>query len=104
MSSGALTLRGLWNGAHDLDLAVTEKGLQELKKNYTLKQKENGWYTVTDTIECLVDTKEAWKIELLGEYKVESLVKYYMYLKDSTRQKDKPKYEIVKQELEKCGI
>lgn len=104
LSSGALTLRGLWDGAHDLDIAVTEKGLQELKKNYTLKQKENGWYIVTDTIECFVDTKEAWKIEWLGEYQVESLEKYYMYLKGSTRPKDRPKYEIVKQELEKRGI
>lgn len=104
LSSGALTLRGLWDVAHDLDIAVTEKGLQELKKNYTLKQKENGWYIVTDTIECFVDTKEAWKIEWLGEYQVESLEKYYMYLKGSTRPKDRPKYEIVKQELEKRGI
>lgn len=104
LSSGALTLRGLWDGAHDLDLAVTEKGLQELKRNYNLKQKENGGYAVTDTIECFVDIKEPWKIEYLGEYQVESLEKYFMHLKNSTRPKDKPKYEIVKRELEKRRI
>lgn len=104
LSSGALTLRDLWDCANDLDIAVTEKGLQELKKNYTLKQKENGWYIVTDTIECVVDTKEAWKIELIGEYQLESLEKYYMYLKDSIRSKDKAKCEIVKRELEKREI
>lgn len=40
LSSGALVLRGIYPEAADLDIAVTEKGLEELKKNYNLKQKE----------------------------------------------------------------
>lgn len=104
LSSGALTLRGLWDGAHDLDIAVTEKGLEELKRNYNLKQKENGWFIVNDKVECLVDTKEDWKVERLGEIQFESLDKYFMYLKESTRPKDKPKYEIVKREIEKRKV
>ena len=34
LSSGALVLRGIYDDAGDLDIAVTNKGLEELKKNY----------------------------------------------------------------------
>ena len=101
LSTGALVLRDLFDSAGDLDIAVTEKGLEELKTNYNLKQKENGWYIVNEKIECVLDTKEDWKIEKYGEYYLESLTKYFEYLKNSTREKDKIKYDIVKRELEK---
>lgn len=63
LSSGALVMRDLYPDAGDLDIAVTEKGLEELKKNYNLKQKANGWYIVNDKIECVLETKGDWKIE-----------------------------------------
>lgn len=59
LSSSALVLRGIYKDAGDLDIAVTEKGLQELKENYTLKEKDNGWYTVNEKVECVLDTKES---------------------------------------------
>lgn len=34
LSSGALVLRGIYPDAGDLDIAVTNKGLDELKNNY----------------------------------------------------------------------
>ena len=46
LSSSALMLRGIYESCGDLDIAVTEKGLEELKENYSLKQKDNGWYIV----------------------------------------------------------
>jgi len=101
LSTGALVLRGLFDSAGDLDIAVTEKGLEELKNNYNLIQKENGWYIVNDKVECVLDTKEDWKVEKYGDYYLESLTKYFEYLKNSTREKDKIKYEIVKRELER---
>lgn len=101
LSSSQLVLRDLFDKANDLDIAVTEKGLEQLKQNYDLKQKENGWYIVNDKIECIVDTKEDWKIEKHDNYNLESLEKYMMYLETSTREKDKIKYEIVKKELQK---
>ena len=63
LSSGALVMREIYPDAGDLDIAVTERGLQQLKDNYNLKQKENGWYIVNDKVECVLDTKEDWKIE-----------------------------------------
>ena len=89
LSSSALVMRNIYPDAGDLDIAVTEKGLQELKNNYDLKQKENGWYIVNDKIECVVDTKEDWKIEQYEGYNLQSIEMYYDYLKNSSREKDK---------------
>lgn len=99
LASSALVLRDLFPDAGDLDIAVTEEGLKQLKETYDLKQKENGWYIVNEKVECLLDQKEDWKIEKVGQYNLESLEKYYNHLKTSTREKDKIKYEIVKEQL-----
>ena len=97
LSSASLVLRGIYDSAADLDIAVTEKGLKELKENYDLVQKENGWYIVNDKIECVLDTKEAWKIEKYGEYNLQSIEKYYEFLKESTREKDKARIPLVEE-------
>lgn len=99
LSTAALVLRNLFPDAGDLDLAVTSKGLEQLKNNYNLKQKENGWYIVSENIECILDTKEDYKIEKVGKYYLESLQKYFDFLEKNKREKDKVKYEIVKKEL-----
>lgn len=46
LSSGALVLRGIYPDAGDLDIAVTNKGLDELKNNYSLEPKGKDWYKV----------------------------------------------------------
>ena len=102
LSSSALVLRDLFPDAGDLDIAVTDKGLEELKQNYNLKQKENGWYIVTDKIECVCDgAKENLKYqpELVEGYYVQNLEEYYNYLLSSNREKDKSRINIVKEKL-----
>lgn len=104
LSSSALVLRGLFPDAGDLDIAVTEKGLEELKQNYNLKQKENGWYIVNDKVECVCDgAKENLKYqpELVENYYVQNLKEYYNYLLNSNREKDKKRINIVKEALNK---
>lgn len=95
LSSGALVLRGILPDAGDLDIAVTEKGLQELKNNYNLKEKCNNWFTVNDKIECVLDTKEAWKTEKVGDYNLYNIEKYYESIKKSKREKDKMRIPLV---------
>lgn len=73
LSSSALVIRDLFKNAGDLDLAVTIKGLEQLKSHFNLKQEENGWYIVNDKIECVVDSKEDWKVEKYGNYYLQSL-------------------------------
>lgn len=97
LSSGALVIRGIYPDAGDLDIAVTEKGLQELKNNYNLKEKANGWYIVNDKIECVLDTKKPWKVEKYGEYNLQSIEKYYDFLKNSNREKDKARIPLVEE-------
>ena len=95
LSSGALVIREIYPDAGDLDIAVTEKGLEELKRNYELKEKENGWYIVNDKIECVVDTKEEWKVEKFGEYNLQSIECYYDFLLKSNRPKDKVRIPLI---------
>ena len=97
LSTGALVLRDLFDSAGDLDIAVTEKGLEELKQNFNLIQKPNGWYIVNDKIECVVDTKEDWKIEKMDGYNLESIQKYYEFLVNSEREKDKARIPLVEE-------
>lgn len=97
LSSGALVIRGIYPDAGDLDIAVTEKGLQQLKENYNLIKKENGWYIVNDKVECILDTKEPWKIEKFDKYNLQSIEKYYEFLKESKREKDKARMPLVEE-------
>ena len=99
LSTGALTLRGIYKEARDLDIAVTDKGLEQLKQNYQLKKKENDWYIVTDKIECVCDGKKEnlkYQPELVGDYYVQNLHEYLEFLEGSSRKKDQDKIEIVK--------
>lgn len=97
LSSGALVIRGIYPDAGDLDIAVTERGLQQLRENYDLIEKANGCYIVNDKVECILDTKEPWKIEKFGEYNLQSIEKYYEFLKESNREKDKARIPLVEE-------
>ena len=104
LSTSALIIRGLYPDAGDLDIAVTEKGLEELKKRYELKQKPNGWYIVNDKVECILDTKDDLKVEKYGKYNLESIKRYYNYLITTRREKDKVKLEIVERYIKDNNI
>ena len=97
LSSGALVIREIYPDAGDLDIAVTENGLQQLKENYNLIEKGKGWYIVNDKVECVLDTKEPWKIEKIGDYNLQSIEKYYEFLKESNREKDKARIPLVEE-------
>ena len=104
LSSGSLVIRGIYPDAGDLDLAVTEKGLQELKNNYDLQLKENGWYIVKDRVECVLDIKDELKIEKYGNYNLQSIEEYYEYLKGSKREKDKARIKLVERYIKNRKI
>lgn len=100
LSSGALVLRGIYPNAGDLDIAVTDKGLEELKKNYNLIPKSNGFYIVNDKVECVCDgSKEKLKYypEEVEGYSVQNIRDYLEYLESSEREKDKKRISLVKQ-------
>ncbi len=101
LSSSALVIREIYPDAGDLDIKVTEKGLEQLKNNYKLQQKENGWYKVNDKVECVLEPKEKWKVEKYGKYNLEDIYYYYTCLKNSTREKDIIRIPIVEEYISK---
>ena len=105
LSSGALVLRDIYESAGDLDIAVTNKGLEELKANYDLKQKENGWFIVNDKVECVCDGEIEnlkYKPERLEcGYLVQNIHEYFEFLNKSEREKDKARIPLVKAYIDK---
>ena len=101
LSSGSLVLRGLFKDAGDLDICISEKGLELLKNKFDLKKKENGFYIVNDKVECIVEDLNERRYDDFGNYNLQSLEEYYDYLITSKREKDKIRLEIVKKELSK---
>ena len=100
LSSSSLVMRGIFPDAGDLDIAVTNKGLEELKNNYNLTFKERGWFTVSDNIEgvCDGDIEDLkYKPELVDGYQVQNIEEYYNYLRSSEREKDKARIPIVEE-------
>lgn len=107
VSSGALVLREIYENAGDLDIAVTYEGLKQLKKNYKLKEKANGWYIVNDKVECVCDgAKENLKYKpqkLNCGYYVQNIYEYFDYLNSSTREKDIKRIPLVKNYIDKIN-
>lgn len=101
LSSGNLVLRGLFKDAGDLDICISEKGLELLKNKFDLKKKENNFYQVNEKVECIVDDLSKRKYDDLGDYNGQSLEEYYNFLINSKREKDKIRLEIVEKELKK---
>ena len=99
LSSGNLVLRGLFKDAGDLDICISEKGLELLKNKFDLKKKENNFYQVNEKVECIVEDLSKRKYDDLGDYNGQNLEEYYEYLKTSKREKDKIRLEIVEKEL-----
>ena len=101
VSSGALVLRGILPDAGDLDISVSTKGLEQLKKHFQLKRKnDDGWFIVNDKVECVCNgPKENWenKPELCNGVYVQDINVYYEYLKTSEREKDKKRIPLVEQ-------
>ena len=104
LSSSALVLRDIYPDAGDLDIAVTDKGLEELKKHYNLRYKSNGWFIINDSIEGVCDgdkDKLNYQPEKIGEYYVQNINEYYNYLLSSDSDKDKLRIPIMEDYMKK---
>ena len=100
LSTSALVMRGIYPDAGDLDIAVTSKGLEQLKQSYNLIPKGNGFYIVTDNVECVCDgeiEKLEFEPELVNGYLCQNIYEYLGYLKSSEREKDKLRIPIVEE-------
>ena len=96
LSSSALILRGIIDKAGDLDIAVTEEGFNELKENYDLISKGNGWYIVNDKVECVLDNMEGKK-ELVNGYYLHDINLYLEEMESSDKSKHKLRIPLIKE-------
>lgn len=104
LSSSMLVLRNLYPDAGDLDIAVTNKGFEQLNKSYNLISKGTGFYTVADNIECICDCEIEtlkYKPDIIEGYQVQNIFEYYEYLKSSKREKDISKIPLVRNYINK---
>ena len=95
LSSSSLVLRGIYDKCGDIDIAVTKKGFEELKKNYQLESKGNNWYKINDEIEFVVDdtvSKEKYK-----GFNVQNINQYFEYVKSANREKDKERIKVLEE-------
>ena len=98
LSTSALVMRGICSEASDLDIAVTDKGLEQLRRRYNLRPKGDGFYIVTDKVDCVCDgaiDKLKYKPELIDGYLCQNIQEYLNYLKASDKEKDKQRVSIV---------
>ena len=102
LSTAALVLRNIIKEANDLDLAVTEEGLRQLKANYDVKKKtgEENWYIVNDKVECVLDNMEGKRERYFSLY-LQDINNYLEYIKASDREKDKARIPLVEKYLKK---
>lgn len=87
LSSGCAVMRGIYDMAGDIDLAVSDKAFEYLKEKYDLIDKGNNWYKINDMIEFVVGDNP--KKEKVGDYYLQDLNQYYEYVKSKNRDKDK---------------
>ena len=99
LSTSALVLRGIYKDSGDLDIAVTEKGLNELKENYDLISKGDGWYIVEENVECVLDDSLVYKREKYGDYYLEDLEIYYDFLRQRNSDNDEEKIKLIEKYL-----
>ena len=100
IGSASLVLRDIIDNANDIDLAFTNNGYEELNSKTKLEflgEKFNlKWYKVNEIIEFCIDEKTNDKVDSIEPFNLLNLEYYYNhFIKDSTREKDKEKKELL---------
>ena len=90
ISGGALLLHGLREQTNDLDIDITQEGLDKLKENFAVEliNESRKQYKVTDSIECFLVDKLDSDINYIDNYPSESLISIYNSKKILNREKD----------------
>ena len=99
VGSSSLVLRGIIENSNDIDLAMTEECFKTLDTTpiYLGDNHNVKWYKYNDVIEFCVDSKTKDKVDDLEPFNLLNLKYYYdNFLKDSDREKDKDKKELIR--------
>ena len=90
ISGGACVLHNVREQTNDLDIYITQKGLDMLKENFSIElvNESKKQYKVTDSIECFLVDKLDSDIKYIDNYPYESLISIYNLKKRLNREKD----------------
>ena len=101
LSGGSLVIHGIRENTNDLDIDITKKGFEIIKKYFspTLVDENKKLYKITENIECFLDNNFETDIELIDGYPCQSLISVYRLKKKLNRQKDKSDIIAIKKVL-----
>ena len=87
LSGGSLVIHGIRENTNDLDIDITKKGFEIIKKYFspTLVDENKKLYKITENIECFLDNNFETDIELIDGYPCQSLISVYRLKKKLNR-------------------
>lgn len=96
IGSSSLVLRDLLESANDIDIAITKSQFDKLNNLVYLGENHNcKWYRINDNVECCIDTFSSDKVEYLYPFNLLRLEYYYEIIRNSNREKDLIKKDIL---------
>ena len=101
LSGGSLVMHGIRENTNDLDIDITKKGFEIIKKYFspTLVDENKKLYKITENIECFLDNNFETDIEFIDGYPCQSLMSVYRLKKKLNRQKDQSDIIAIKKVL-----
>lgn len=101
LSGGSLVMHGIRENTNDLDIDITKKGFEIIKKYFspTLVDENKKLYKITENIECFLDNNFETDIEFIDGYPCQSLISVYRLKKKLNRQKDQSDIIAIKKVL-----
>lgn len=101
LSGGSLVMHGIRENTNDLDIDITKKGFEIIKKYFspTLVDENKKLYKITENIECFLDNNFETDIELIDGYPCQSLMSVYRLKKKLNREKDQSDIIAIKKVL-----
>ncbi len=98
LGSASLVLRGIIDTANDIDLAITNETYLKNNNNliYLGVNHNSKWYKINEEIECCVEELLDEKVDFEEPFNLINLEYYYnIFIKDSSREKDKLKKSLL---------
>lgn len=101
LSGGSLVMHGIRENTNDLDIDITKKDFEIIKKYFrpTLVDENKKLYKIIENIECFLDNNFETDIEFIDGYPCQSLISVYRLKKKLNRQKDQSDIIAIKKVL-----
>ena len=101
LSGGSLVMHGIRENTNDLDIDITKKDFEIIKKYFrpTLVDENKKLYKITENIECFLDNNFETDIEFIEGYPCQSLMSVYRLKKKLNREKDQSDIIAIKKVL-----